>query len=226
MGVYEELNYAVSDDLDKAGQLVIGASTTIGQYILPKILHDFRKKYPGVKITLYHGNSSAVEQDLFSGQIHIGLIEGNVDNTKLHFEPFMKDAIVPVVHKKSSLFSEEKIHLQQLRTIPLVLREWGSGTLEVVRKAFRQHQLKLNECNILLQMGSTEGIKNYLRHADALGFVSIHAIQNELLNMEFKTIEIEDVEIVRDLHFITLQGEQSKLCQLFRKFVLKQNNKR
>lgn len=225
LGIYEELNYVVSDDLDKSGQLIIGASTTIGQYILPQLLCGFQKKYPDVKITVYNGNSSIVEQDLLSGKIHIGLIEGNINNTRLCFEPFMQDEIVPIVHQKSSYYRKEKITLDELRTIPIVLREWGSGTLEVIRKAFQQHLLKLNECNLLLQMGSTEGIKNYLRYADAMGFVSIHAIQNELLNMEFKIIEIEDFEIIRHFHFTTLQGEQSKLCQLFQKFVRRQSQR-
>lgn len=223
LGIYDELNYVVSDDLNKSGQLLIGASTTIGQYILPKILHGFQQKYNEVKINLFNGNSSAIEQDLLSGKIHIGLIEGKINNAKLRFDPFMRDEIVPVAHKNSTYYKRDSLSLDELRTIPIVLREWGSGTLDIIRKVFQQYQIKLNECNILLQIGSTEGLKNYLRNADAIGFLSIHAIQNELTNMEFKIIDIEDFEITRNLHFITLQGEQSKLCQLFQKFVLKQS---
>ena len=88
----------------------------------------------------------------------------------------MRDELVVVAHTGCSLAAYDEISLEQLRTLPLVLRENGSGTLDVVEAALAEHQVKLSQLNVVLQMGSTESIKLFLENSEALGIVSIPRI--------------------------------------------------
>ena len=109
----------------------------------------------------------------------------------------MRDELVVVAHTGSSLAAYDEISLEQLRTLPLVLRENGSGTLDVVEAALAEHQVKLSQLNVVLQMGSTESIKLFLENSEALGIVSIRAVTRELMSGRLKVIEVEDVCLCR-----------------------------
>ena len=87
-----------------------------------------------------------------------------------------------MAHTGSSLAAYDEISLKQLRTLPLVLRENGSGTLDVVEAALAEHQVKLSQLNVVLQMGSTESIKLFLENSEVLGIVSIRAVTRELMS--------------------------------------------
>lgn len=159
LAAYRQMDFEMNLLTDNfAGELRLGASTTISQYVLPPVLASFIKKFPEIKVSLLNGNSRDVEQALREGKITLGLVEGTVHQSTLHYTPFMKDELVVVAHTGCSLAAYDEISLEQLRTLPLVLRENGSGTLDVVEAALAEHQIKLSQLNVLLQMGSTESI--------------------------------------------------------------------
>ncbi len=198
-----------------AGELRLGASTTISQYVLPPILASFIKKFPEIKVSLLNGNSRDVEQALREGKITLGLVEGTVHQSTLHYTPFMKDELVVVAHTGCSLAAYDEISLEQLRTLPLVLRENGSGTLDVVEAALAEHQIKLSQLNVLLQMGSTESIKLFLENSEALGIVSIRAVTRELMSGRLKVIEVEGFCAERMFTFAEPQGQNGGVEESF-----------
>ena len=148
---------------------------------------------------MLNGNSRDIEQALREGKITLGLIEGTAHQSTLHYTPFMRDELVVVAHTGSSLAAYDEISLEQLRTLPLVLRENGSGTLDVVEAALAEHQVKLSQLNVVLQMGSTESIKLFLENSEALGIVSIRAVTRELMSGRLKVIEVEGFRAERML---------------------------
>ena len=163
LAAYRQMDFEMNLLTDNfAGELRLGASTTISQYVLPPVLASFIKKFPEIKVSLLNGNSRDIEQALREGKITLGLIEGTAHQSTLHYTPFMRDELVVVAHTGSSLAAYDEISLEQLRTLPLVLRENGSGTLDVVEAALAEHQVKLSQLNVVLQMGSTESIKLFL----------------------------------------------------------------
>ena len=129
----------------------------------------------------------------------------------------LKDEIVRVCRAKNSIIPDS-ISLPDLRDIPLLLREPGSGTLDVIADALKARGLKLSDLRVERQLSGTESIKSYLLHADCLAFLSIYAVFHELQNMDFRIVDIREMEIGRFLYFIELQGQVSALPELFIKF--------
>ena len=207
LAAYRQMDFEMNLLTDNfAGELRLGASTTISQYVLPPVLASFIKKFPEIKVSLLNGNSRDVEQALREGKITLGLVEGTVHQSTLHYTPFMKDELVVVAHTGCSL---------ALPGIPLVLRERGSGTLDVVEAALAEHQIKLSQLNVLLQMGSTESIKLFLENSEALGIVSIRAVTRELMSGRLKVIEVEGFCAERMFTFAEPQGQNGGVEESF-----------
>ena len=217
--VYQKMEFEIGQLQEKQkGTLRLGASTTIAQYVLPPILAEFRKRFPEIQLSLVIQNSEKIEDLLANQKIDIGLIEAQIKNRTFHYFPFMKDEIVLVSRQNHSISTKNNIKLDDLKHIPLVFREPGSGTLETIDLALKSKNIKLNELNIEIQLGSTESIKSYLLHSDALAFLSIQSILQELKNQTLTVIDIRNLDIEREFNFIIPEGEQSKLVNLFIEF--------
>ena len=217
--VYQKMEFEIGQLQEKQkGTLRLGASTTIAQYVLPPILAEFRKRFPEIQLSLVIQNSEKIEDLLANQKIDIGLIEAQIKNRTFHYFPFMKDEIVLVSRQNHSISTKNNIKLDDLKNIPLVFREPGSGTLETIDLALKSKNIKLNELNIEIQLGSTESIKSYVLHSDALAFLSIQSILQELKNQTLTIIDIKNLVIERNFNFIIPEGDQSKLVNLFINF--------
>lgn len=203
-----------------AGELRLGASTTIAQYVLPPILGAFIRKFPQVELSLLNGNSREVEEALRQHRIDVGLVEGIYRMPNLKYTPFLQDELVAVVHTRSKLRIPDEISVHDLAHIPLVLRERGSGTLDVIEQALAAHDIKLSSLHVLMYLGSTESIKLFLEHADCMGIVSVRSICRELLEGTFRVVEIKDMPMYRDFCFVGLQGPEEGLPQAFMRFAM------
>ncbi|WP_291101255.1 MULTISPECIES: LysR family transcriptional regulator [unclassified Empedobacter] len=224
--VYQKMEFEIGQLQEKQkGTLRLGASTTIAQYVLPPILAEFRKRFPEIQLSLVIQNSERIEELLGNHKIDVGLIEAQIKNRTFHYFPFMKDEIVLVSRQNHSIFTKNNIKLDDLKNIPLVFREPGSGTLETIDLALKSKNIKLNELNIEIQLGSTESIKSYVLHSDALAFLSIQSILQELKNQTLTIIDIKNLVIERNFNFIIPEGEQSKLANLFIDFCNRYNLK-
>lgn len=224
--VYQKMEFEIGQLQEKQkGILRLGASTTIAQYVLPPILAEFRKRFPEIQLSLVIQNSERIEELLGNHKIDVGLIEAQIKNRTFHYFPFMKDEIVLVSRQNHSIFTKNNIKLDDLKNIPLVFREPGSGTLETIDLALKSKNIKLNELNIEIQLGSTESIKSYILHSDALAFLSIQSILQELKNQTLTIIDIKNLVIERNFNFIIPEGDQSKLVNLFIDFCNRYNLK-
>ncbi len=200
------------------GELRLGASSTIAQYVLPPLLASFIAKFPQIGLSLLSGNSREVETALQEHRIDLGLVEGVFRLPNLKYTPFLEDELVAVVHSRNRLSLPDEITPQDLLNIPLVLRERGSGTLDVIERALLQHDIKLSSLQVLMYLGSTESIKLFLENSDCMGIVSIRSISKELAAGIFRVIEIKDMPMMRALNFVSLQGQEEGLSQVFMQF--------
>ncbi|WP_321332630.1 LysR family transcriptional regulator [uncultured Bacteroides sp.] len=202
------------------GELRIGASTTIAQYVLPPLLASFIDKFPQVTLSLINGNSREIETALQEHRIDLGLVEGIFRLPNLKYIDFLEDELVAIVHPGNKLTLGDEILPEDLQHIPLVLRERGSGTLDVFEKALMQHNIKLSSLNVLLYLGSTESIKLFLTNSDCMGIVSVRSIGRELFAGLFRVIEIKGMPMMRSFCFTQLQGQEpeSGLPQVFMQF--------
>ena len=206
------------------GELRLGASTTIAQYVLPPLLASI-KKFPQVNLSLMNSNSREIEAALQEHRIDLGLVEGVFRLPNLKYTTFLEDELVAVIRTGSKLQVGEEITPEELLHIPLVLRERGSGTLDVFERALLQHNIKLSSLQVLMYLGSTESIKLFLEHTDCMGIVSIRSITRELYAGQLRVVEIKDMAMLREFSFAQPQGQESGLSQVFMQFATHHNNK-
>lgn len=219
---YDRMNFAMARLQDKTGgALRIGASTTISQYVLPEILAAFTGRYPDIRITLMSGNSREVEAELTAGHIDVGLVEGIHRQVHLHYEPLMEDELVCIVAADNATVPDEELTPADLCRLPVVLREQGSGTLEVIESYLRRAGLTTAHLNICLHVGTTEGIKQYVKHTQCLGIVSVRAVRNELLRGEFRLVELSGMKMLRHFCFVEKQGAGEGNSKLLQEFITK-----
>lgn len=204
----------------EAGTLHIGASTTVAQTILPKILALFKKTYPAVAFTFVQGNTDQVSQLLLSEKIDIAIVEGAGHYPQIAYAPFAKDEIVLVTRANNQLSKKAEISPKQLLNIPLILREAGSGTLDVIFNALGNAGINPKDLQIEIRLESSIAIKQYLLYSETATFLSIQSVLSELKYNELSIIEIKGLEIFRTFQFIQLHGKNSKLIDLFKRFCL------
>ncbi|MBC8591666.1 LysR family transcriptional regulator [Oscillospiraceae bacterium N12] len=210
---------------DYIGELKLGASTTISQYVLPPLLGSFIRKFPQVTLSLLNGNSRGVEVALQEHRVDLGLVEGIYRLPNLKYTTFLEDELVAVVHTRNKLSLPEEIEPKDLAGIPLVLRERGSGTLDVIERALQQHNIKLSSLNVMMYLGSTESIKLFLENTDCMGIVSIRSISKELASGTFRVIEIKGMQMMREFCFVHQQGQEGGLSQVFMQFAMHHSKK-
>ena len=214
--VYREIDFDMSTLINqRSGLLRIGASTTISQYIIPPLLARFHQKLQDIKVSLLNGNTEQIENALLKQEIEIGIVEGQSKNKSIKYTEFLKDELVLVCKSSNPLVARDQVTQEDLKKMNFLMREQGSGTLEVIEFALKPFDIKVSELQIEMQLGSTESIKSYLMNSDCVAFISIHAVQKELQNNELGILDIKDLTIERFFYIITLQGKTDSLSDLF-----------
>lgn len=217
--VYRNLEFDMSTFTSQYnGQLNLGGSMTAAPYIIPPILAAFRRRYEDVQVSLTTGNTQQIEQALQRSQIDLGIVEGHSRNASIQYTEFVKDEIVLVSNSNHPLARRHSIRPDELTQIPLLLREPGSGTLEVVAHALKSVGIKLSQLKKEMELNSTELIKLTLAHVPCMAFLSIHAVLKELQNKELTVIDVKGLTIERNFYFAHLQGGSHALPGLFMKF--------
>lgn len=220
--IYRQIEFDLNQfNETQKGTLHIGSSTSITQYILPPLLAQFHSTHQDIKVQLLNGNSEQIEQALMNKDIELGIIESKSKRREINYTPFLKDEIVLVCSSKNQLIKKDEINPEDLKNIQLLLREPGSGTLEVIADALKQKGIRLSDLQVEMQLGSTEAIKSYLQHSDCMAFISMHAIFEELKNNTLKIIEINKLQFHRHFYFITPTGPLGGLPELLIQFLIR-----
>ncbi|MCK8142638.1 LysR substrate-binding domain-containing protein [Flavobacterium sp. I-SCBP12n] len=218
--IYREIDFDMSSLInERNGLLRIGASTTISQYIISPLLARFHQKMENIKVNLRNGNTEQIESALLKKEIEIGIVEGQSKNKSIKYRQFLKDELVLVCKSSHSLVKKNELIQEDLKKMNFLIREQGSGTLEVIEYALKTIELKFSDLNVEMQLGSTESIKSYLLNSDCVAFLSIHAIEKELKNNELTILDVKNLTIERYFYIITLQGKNDSLSDLFIKII-------
>ena len=189
-----------------AGELRIGASMTIAQYILPLMLGAFLTQNPRVRLSIRSGNSEQIIEALTAENINIGLIEGPVSTREVFRQRFFQDRLVLITGRHSPWADETSISLQALKQLPILMRERGSGSRRVVESALRRAGLARKDLDILLELDSIVAIISAVEAGLGLAFVSEWAIRKELRLGTIRVIGVTGLDIRRDMTLVRLQG--------------------
>jgi LysR family transcriptional regulator, transcriptional activator of the cysJI operon len=223
--VLEEAKAALSKlEGGVSGLLKLGASTTVAQYILPRILGAFLKDNPKVTLSVVSGNTEEVVALLLNGSISLGIIEGPPMNKQVHTEKFLDDRLVLIAPRGHEWSGAGIIPLETLTQVPLLLREQGSGSRRVVEQALKKAGLPLNRLHIQMDLDSTEAIVSGVEAGLGLGFVSEWGIGKAVQLGAVVPLRVEGLDIHRNLTLIRLIGpELDGAAAVFQRFALAQN---
>jgi DNA-binding transcriptional LysR family regulator len=187
------------------GRLSIGASTTIGSYLLPNLLGEFHRRYPAIQLELEIGNSSTIQTSVLNNDLDIGFTEGFVSSERLEVEVFAQDEMVLIVAPGHPFVSQPCVYLQDLKLVPMLMREQGSGSRDIVTAALEQKGIHIDAA---MSLGSTEALKNAVAAHLGVAIVSRLTIEQELKAGRLIAVEIENFSMHRALHLLRLRGKQ------------------
>ena len=201
-----------------SGDLLIGVSTTIAQYVLPRLLGAFLAENPRVQFSLQSGNTREIVKALVADKVCIALIEGPARDRGVRMEPFMEDELVLIASRQ---FDSDHLTRNQLQASCFLIREEGSGSRQAVETALEKACLKLKSFRKVMALDSTEAIKSGAEAGLGLGFVSRWAISKELELGAIKIISIEGVKVKRQFALVSRTGpEPHGAAGAFRRFAL------
>ncbi|KRF51836.1 LysR family transcriptional regulator [Bacillus sp. Soil745] len=196
-----------------SGTMKIGASFTIGEYYLPKVLAEFATQYPMVDIQIIISNSNDVIQGIRSNKLDIGLIEGETDYKDIDVRPFMNDEMIVVVPPDHPLSQMDLIEGNMLQNQTWVLREQGSGTRTYSDKLLSSLELNIKKTFIFT---SIQGVKEAVMAGLGIALLSRLTVQKELKSNELKTFHLKNEPLIRPFSIVKkLDFEASKAMELF-----------
>lgn len=160
-----------------AGRLVLGASTTAGEYLLPETLGRFKRAYPGITIELQIANTRRIVDRIVAFDLDLGFIGEDVADDRLIREPYREDEIVPVVAADHPILRRPDAALAEILGLGLIVREPGSAT----RAAAERHLDQLGQRPAVeMELGSNEAIKRAVAAGAGLAFLSRGSVDPEV----------------------------------------------
>jgi len=189
------------------GELSLGASTIPGEYILPKLMGDFKREHPLFSLSLKIADTQEVIQYVLQGQVEFGIIGAKRNHPSLSYEKFEKDEIIVIASSDHFNLHKRRTTLETLTKEPWIIREEGSGTQMTVEKALRKGGLSLKQFNVVMEMGSTSSVKEGVKAGLGMAFVSKKAVKEELQQGTLSQIEVEGLEpISRQIYIVQHRG--------------------
>jgi DNA-binding transcriptional LysR family regulator len=200
------------------GAVTLGASTTLGNYILPRITTDFKKVHPKIKIKMFIGNTERIEDLLSSGFIDFGVVEGQPSKRNIKKEPIMSDHLTLIVHPKHPLTRKRAVSILDLTREPFILREEGSGTRQQIEEFMKNHGISTRQLHIALVLGSTESVKASVEAGTGVAIVSKWAVKKEVEDGRLKVVSLKEGGIPRTLSLII--SKKKHLSHADKEFIL------
>ena len=204
------------------GRLVIGASTTIGTYLLPCVVAEYWRRHPRVELLVQIENTEQVHRRLAGHELDLGLTEGLVENEELAAEVFHQDELVMIAAPGHRLAGQPPVPLSAVREEPFVLREPGSGTRAVEERALARLKLPVR---VAMALGSTEAIKRVVAEGVGLAIVSRLAVSAECDADTLVVLPVAGLRIERPLHLVRRKGRRDgpalqAFCAVLREWVV------
>ncbi len=204
------------------GILETGGSNIPGQYILPGLLGDFKKRYPDICLRLHIGDTSSIAAYVASGELEVGVVGAVIEKKCLAFEACFDDELVLIVSAGHPLAKVSEVDPGSLRDELFVVREEGSGTRLATERAFEAAgEAGFNEFRVVAEMGSTEAVRQAVRAGLGCAIVSRRAVRDDLAQGLLSSPLIKGIDLHRQFYLIWHNKRTlSPLASAFRDFIL------
>jgi DNA-binding transcriptional LysR family regulator len=216
-----DLESLFTDKEKVTGLLKLGATITIGNYVLPPLLIGFIKKYPDVKMEIKIENTEEICKMINEYDIDVAFIEGLCGSEKVDKISWLKDSLVLFASKDNPLSNKKEININDLKNVNWILREKGSGTRQSFEKAIKG---KLNNINVIAEIGSNEAIKRAVESGMGISCLSYDSIKRDVETGLLKIIQAPWIKIEREFSILTNCCKyKTTLLDCFLKYMLGMN---
>jgi DNA-binding transcriptional LysR family regulator len=186
---------------EMSGVLILGASTTIAEYMLPALLGDFKEKYPDVNIRLKVSNTDGIVSMVENNIIDLGVVEAPVNNKNLAVEGCRSDRLVAITPPGHELAKQGKIPVKAIADYPFICREEGSGTREVIMDYLKESGVDPARLDIIMELGSLEALKGAVEAGIGISIVSRATLAKEIKLGSVEVLEL-DPPLERPFSFV------------------------
>lgn len=201
------------------GILEISSSTIPEEYMLPDIIFEFNKKYPLVQYRLMKYDTQKVTEKILSGEIDFGIVGSKKESRHLEYEEILGDEII-LIGNKDIKYDNRLTLKEKLLKHPIIMREKGSGTRDVLEKMLEKNDIDIEDLNVVAYIESNETIKKFVKLGMGVSFISKRAVEEELERGELKHIKLSGFEVKRMFYFVYHKSRiLSPLSETFKSFI-------
>ena len=200
------------------GKLILGANTTGGMYLLPRIVRAFKEKYPETEIIFQIESTEWLYEKILQNVVDMGLVGGPTEDRRFGVEPICLDHLVLIVSPSHPFARNGRVSLKDLKTQPCILPLQGSRTRQLVERKLKDAGVTLR---VIMQLPGTEAVKKAVEANLGIGFVSQYAVERECSVGDLKIIAVEKIELTRHMELIYRKQKYfSPVAQRFREFTI------
>lgn len=204
---------------DISGELEIATSTIPSQYYLPAVIKSFSTLHPHMKFKIEKLDSAGVHKKLEYSEINFGIVGTQLSHDYFEYEKILSDTIVLCCDKNLDI--TDTITLETLKSLPLIIREEGSGTRKQLLNALKKDKVTLSDLNVFATIDDINTIKACIINSDKFAFTSKIAIMDEIKMDQLKIITINDFLVERDFYFVSnLKHTLTPVSDAFKNFIM------
>ncbi len=184
------------------GRLSIACSTTVGKYVLPRLVAGFRSCYPDVAVEINVMSRRAALDWLLEGRAEIAVVSTHLSHHDLEFAPFLTDQVILIVPPGHSWAGGQTVTPQDLRTVPFILREVTAGTYEVLAEGLAAHGMSIGELQVVLTLANAEAIEMSVEAGIGVAFVSRLAAARGLALGKVIEVPVAGMQLSREIYMV------------------------
>ncbi|MDP5273351.1 selenium metabolism-associated LysR family transcriptional regulator [Chengkuizengella axinellae] len=183
-------------------RLQLGASLTIGEYILPRILGPFSSEYPDITVSLQVNNTTQILDEILKHKLTFGLIEAEIQHPDLQTQAVLNDELKLILPSNHPLLDMDVITIMDVLKYPFILREQGSGTRQVMEKELSEQGIDMNSMNIVMELGSTGAVKSAVESGLGISILSYSSVKHEKTLGLLHTRTIDGISFKREFYSV------------------------
>jgi LysR family transcriptional regulator, transcriptional activator of the cysJI operon len=187
-----------------SGSLIIAASSNIGVYVLPKLLGEFKSRYPNIEIKVSIGPTYAIESRMLANEVDIGIVEADTRSSEIVDAFHWEEGLSVIVSPRHPWAKRNEIEPAKLADEFFIVGERGSGTKKVMEDALGD---VVDRIKVLLELGSTEAVKKAVEENLGISIVMDSSVSRELKQGTLKIVELSGVKLQKTINVVHLKGK-------------------
>jgi LysR family transcriptional regulator, transcriptional activator of the cysJI operon len=197
----------------------IGATLTIGEFVLPSVLGKYKSMHGNIDIIMHVSNFEDIIKKLISGEIDLGIVEGPFDKSRFNFKKLKDDEIVLVTAPNNSIAKRVSVDMTNIiKSNKLILLEKGSGTRLIFENKLLELGYKLSDLKIYMEVGNIGAIKSLVEANLGYTVISRETVKREVEAGTLVIIPIQGISIMREFNFVYLDHSPKDFIEDFMGF--------